>query len=203
LPELPALRLGAFARPFLPAAAFAVVALLVPLSKAQAKPSTSYFDRAIEGLATQLEVLREVADLDPEAERELARRVEELAANVDAEQPEAMLEAIDSLRQALDSGLLAGVLENLDTLAPELQALAQGLVGNELRLPEGLQLTPEQMQALSLAARSQLRKGIAELNLAGLVKLADLDLSDNQGLLRELVEKFHQHDADCRKPGGT
>lgn len=246
-PELPALRLGAFARPLLPALAFALLALFVPLSKAAESPSTTFFDRAIEGLAEQLDVLEEVADLDPEAEEELRRRIEELAANVEAEEPEAMLEAIDSLREelgleaqdaaqaaqslfdrfgaigqdafadselgrellsgqlreAFDSGLLSGALENLDTLAPELQGLAQELEGHGLKLPEGFELTPEQMKALSRVARSELRRALGELDLAGLVRLGELQVGESNRMLRELLESFHQHDGDCREPGGT
>ena len=247
LPELPALRVGAFLRPLAPALAFALLALFVPLSKADPGPSTSYFDRAIEGLSDQLQVLEEVADLDEETQQELERRIEELAGSVDAQKPEAMLEAIDSLRQelgleardaarlaqmlfdrfgaigdgafadsalgqellgahlneALQSGLLSDVLENLDVIAPELANLARGLDGNSLQLPEGFQLTPEQMKALSQVARSKLREAMGELDLAGLVNLADLKFGDGEDALRELIEKFHQHDEDCKKPGGT
>jgi demethoxyubiquinone hydroxylase (CLK1/Coq7/Cat5 family) len=247
LPELPALRMGAFLRPLAPALAFALVALFVPLSKAAPATSTTFFDQAIEGLADQLEVLELVADLDEQSREELQRRIEELAANVDAEKPEAMLEAIDSLRQqlgleardaarlaqtlfdrfgaigdgafadselgqelmsaqlgeVLQSGLLSGALENLDTLAPELTGLAQKLGGDRLQLPEGFQLSPEQMKALSKLARSKLREAVGELDLAGLISLADLQLGDSRNALRELIEKFHKHDEDCKKPGGT
>jgi hypothetical protein len=98
LPELPAIRLGSFARVMVPAMAFAALALLMPLSRAEPGPSTGFFDSAIAGLASQLKTLAEVTGLDQNIEKELTERVTELAKNVDATKPEAMLEAIDSLR---------------------------------------------------------------------------------------------------------
>ncbi len=101
LPELPTLRLASFLRPTLPALAFAALALLVPLTRAEPTPSSSLFERAIEGLSDKLETLNEVVDLDEALAEELAERVAQLAEDVDATKPEAMLEAIDSLREQL------------------------------------------------------------------------------------------------------
>jgi|GEM_PF-1116396 len=247
LPELPALRLTAFTRLLLPAAAFCALALFVPLSRAEPAAPTAYYDRAIEGLADQLEVLEEVAELDPETSQELEERLRQLAENVDPSQPEAMLEAIDSLRrelglegqeaaelaqdllerfgaigaealgestlaqelmfgqlnEMLESGLMTHLLENMDELGPELLDLAQRSAGEggPLRLPEGFQLDPEQMRALSRAMQSELRHLIGELDLAGLVDMGELAGLANPDALSKLLERFHEHDDACAASG--
>lgn len=247
LPELPSMRAETFTRPLLPALAFAALALLVPVSRAEPGASTSFFDRAIEALAGQVETLAEVAELDETVEQELERRVQELAANVDPDRPEAMLEAIDSLRRdvtregqqageqtqelfdrfgaiaqqagvtpALAQELLSGQLGELATttnfselltemqkVAPELQDLAGRLGAEGFQLPEGLELTPEQLQALSRLAQSRLRGQLGELSLAGLTNLDGLMAGDPRDALAKLIDQFHEHDEDCKKPGGT
>jgi len=247
LPELPAVRLTPVTRLFLPASAFVALALFVPVSKAAPGPSTSYYDRAIEGLAHQLGVLEEVVGLDEEVARELQRRVENLEQNIDPEQPEAMLEAIDGLRKELGlegqqaaelaqdllerfgaigeqaagnsglaqelmagqlnemlaSGMMSEYLSQLDQVIPELAGLGQMLGGNELKLPEGFKLTPDQMKALSRVMQSELRGALGELELAGLANLRDLKLGGGVGALAKLIEAFHKHDESCMEPGGT
>lgn len=247
LPELPSINLASLTRLLLPAMAFAALALFVPITKAEEGPSTSYYDRAIEGIADQLKVLEEVADLDEDVAAELQRRVAQLQENVDPEQPEAMLEAIDSLRKELglegqqaaemaqelmerfgalgegalgssefgqelmagqlnelmQSGLMTEALSKLGENAPELSGLARNLTGNELNLPEGFKLTPEQMKMLSRLMQSKLRENLGELELAGLANLDALKFIDSAAALAKLVESFHKHDEDCKKPGGT
>jgi len=247
LPELPSMRVEAFTRPVLPALGFAVLALLVPISRAEPGASTSFFDRAIEALAGQVETLADVAELDETVGRELERRVQELAENVDPDRPEAMLEAIDSLRKdlgregqqagekaqemfdrfgaiaeqsgltpALAQELLEGQLGELATstnfsellsemqkVAPELQGLSERLGQGGFELPKGIELTPEQLKALSRLAQSQLRGKLGELSLAGLANLDGLMAGDPRDALAKLIEQFHEHDEDCTKPGGT
>jgi len=247
LPEFPALALGSFARPLLPALAFAALALFIPLSHAAPGPSTSFFENAIEGLREQFETLDEVVDLDETVAEELEKRLTDLAENIDAEEPEAMLEAIDSLREhlglegqqaaelaqnlferfgkmgeealgdsglaqklmgakleeLLESGLAGDFLKNMEALTPELGDLATALAGNQLQLPEGFELDPAQMQKLSRLLRSELRKSIGELQLAGLVDLSELKLSGDGSSLSELLASLHRCDESCKKPGGT
>ena len=244
LSDLPSLRLSRFAAPFLPALAFALLALFVPLSRAEPGPSTSLFDRAIEGLREKLGTLDEIVDLDEVVADELAKRIEHLAENVDATEPEAMLEAIDTLRdqlglegqeaaevaqllfdefgaigesafsdpqlaqelmlgrmkEMLASGALPGVLEQLDGFLP---GLTEALAGTELNLPAGFELDPAQLQGLSRELREALRRNVGQLNLAGLVDLKELSLSDPSDLLDQLVDRFHVCDEECKKPGGT
>ncbi|MCB9914729.1 MAG: hypothetical protein H6828_06210 [Planctomycetes bacterium] len=244
LPELPALNGGAFARPLVPALAFAALALLLPLERAEPGPSSSLFDRAIAGLAERLDLLQDVVALDPQKAEELSQRVAELAEDVDASEPEAMLEAIDALRESLGvegqqagelaqalsdrlgevgaaaladperaqdmlrvaldaldkSGLRGDLMSQLDELAPQLAAAVQG---NRLQLPEGLQLSPEQMQRLSEGLRDALQKNLGDLSLAGLVNLAALAKAGEAGDLERLLAKLHQCDERCKQPGGT
>ncbi|MCB9902983.1 MAG: hypothetical protein H6831_01105 [Planctomycetes bacterium] len=243
LAELPALSAAPIYRRVLPALAFCAFTLLVPLTRAEPGPSTSLFERAIAGLGDQLAALNEVVELDEVVAQELARRVEDLAENVDAAEPEAMLEAIDSLRQKLgvegrdaaelatelserfgevglraladsdaaqdllesalaklaDSGFREELMQQLSELAPE---LAAGMEGNQLQLPEGLELSPEQMRTLSEGLRSALKDKLSSLSLAGLVDLKELKLSDELASLSELVGELHVCDEDC-EPGGT
>lgn len=243
LAELPALSPAPIYRYVLPALAFCAFTLLVPLSRTEPGPSTSLFDRAIAGLGEQLVALNEVVELDEVVAEELAQRVEELADNVDAAEPEAMLEAIDSLRQKLgiegqdaaalaselserfgeiglraladseaaqemmasalaklaDSGFRQELLEQLSELAPELAASMQG---NQLKLPEGFELSPEQMRALSEGLRDALKDNLSALSLAGLVDLQELKLSDELASLSKLVGELHVCDENC-EPGGT
>jgi hypothetical protein len=243
LPELPALRMGALSRPLLPALAFAALALFVPLTRAEPGPSTSLFDRALAGLVDRLDVLNETVELDQVVAEELADRVARLAGDVDAAEPEAMLEALDSLREQLDrqggdaaslaqelserfgevgakalqdedvakklmdqalSQLLAGgfksdLVQQLQQLSPE---LAAQLAGNRLQLPEGFQLSPEQLRALSGGLRNAMQDKLGALSLAGLVNLSELKLS-GRATARAQRRASHVCDEDCKKPGGT
>jgi hypothetical protein len=243
LAELPALDFAAVYRWVLPALAFCAFSLLVPLSRTEPGPSSSLFDAAIAGLADKLSALEQVVELDEVVADELEQRIAELAANVDAAEPEAMLEAIDSLRKELgvegqdaaelarelserfgeagaraladsetaqkllstalskmaDSGFRSEMLKQLSELAPE---LAQSMQGNQLELPEGFELTPEQMRALSQGLRDALKDNLSALNLAGLVDLKELKLSDELASLSKLVGELHTCDENC-KPGGT
>lgn len=243
LSELPALSPAPLCRYVFPALAFCAFALFVPLSRAEPGPSSSLFDRAIAGLGDQLEALNEVVELDEVVAEELANRIEDLAANVDAAEPEAMLEAIDSLRQKLgvegqgaaelarelserfgevgmralegsdaaqellsaalskmaDSGFRSELMQQLTELAPE---LAASMKGNQLQLPEGFELSPEQMRALSEGLRDALKDNLSALSLAGLVDLEELKLSDELASLSKLVGELHVCDENC-EPGGT
>jgi hypothetical protein len=247
LPELPPIKILAFGRLFLPAIGFALLALFVPLSQAETAPTTVYYDRAIEDLTYQLSVLEEISNLDAETTEDLKRRIENLAENVDAAQPEAMLEAIDRLRdelglegqrraelsqetmerfqaigeqalgssdlaqelmhgqlqEMLESGLMTDALSRVTELTPRLSELSSLIEANQLKLPEGFQLTQEQLEALSKLMQTQLGQEIGELDLAGLVNLEDLKLLAGKGGLAKLIESFHEHDEDCGKPGGT
>lgn len=153
LPELPPIRLGNLARPFMPALAFAALALFVPLTRAEPGTNTGFFDTAIAGLAQQLETLGEVSPLDEIVQKELQDRVDQLAENVDAEKPEAMLEAIDSLRKDLgeEGQSAAEAAQELfdrfghtENLAPLQSAFAKTLLKSGMRemmkngIPEGL-----------------------------------------------------------------
>jgi hypothetical protein len=244
LPELPALRVASITRPLLPALAFTVLALLVPLTRAEPGPSTSLFDRAVAALAEKLDTLNEVVDLDEVVADELAERVAQLSEDIDASEPEAMLEAIDSLREKLgvegqdaadlaqqlserfgeigaralsdpetaqsmmeaalskmmEGGFKSDLLQQLNELAPE---LAQSLEGNQLQLPEGFKLSPEQMKSLSTSLRNAMKNNMGALSLAGLVNLSELKLSKDGSSLSKLIERFHECDEDCEKPGGT
>lgn len=250
LPELPPIRLGNLARPFMPALAFAVLALFVPLTRAEPRANTGFFDQAIAGLAQQLDTLKEVNALEDIVQTELQERVEELAENVDAKKPEAMLEAIDSLRkdlgregqtaaeaaqelfqrfghsenlapmqsafaktllqsgmrEMLRSGLPEGLLEKMESLAPELaKRLKDGglKMPEDFEFPEGMELDPKTMAALSKLMREQLRSNLGDLDLAGLANLAKMKLGGKPGSLAKLIEKFHKCDESCDKPGGT
>ena len=86
-------------------------------------------------------------------------------------------------------------------LVPQL-ASALGAV-NGGRLPEGLELSPEQLEALSRLAGEALRGRLGELGLAGLADLAALRPGDPRDVLARLVETFHRHDESCKEPGGT
>lgn len=245
LAALPSLSLAPIYRMVLPAVAFCAFTLFVPLMRAEPGPSSSLFDLAIAGLSEKLDALNDVIELDEVVADELAKRVEELAANVDAAEPEAMLEAIDSLRQELgikgqdaaelarqlserfgeigaralsdnesaqalmsaalskmaDSGFRKEIMKQLTELAPE---LAASLQGNQLKLPEGFKLSPEQMRTLSDELRDALQNNLSELSLAGLVDLKELKLSDELASLSNLVGELHVCDEDCEKqPGGT
>lgn len=241
--ELPPYDFGPLYRFVLPALAFCAFTLFVPLDRTDPGPSSSLFDRAIAGLSDRLEALNDVVELDEIVAEELASRIEELAENVDAAEPEAMLEAIDSLRQQLgvegrdaaelarelserfgeagaraladsdaaqklmekalekmaDSGFRSEMLKQLAELAPE---LAKGMEGNQLKLPEGFELSPDQLRALSKGMREALKGDLSKLSLAGLVDLKELKLSDELASLSKLVGELHVCDEDC-KPGGT
>jgi len=244
LPELPALRLSQLARPVLPALAFAALALFIPLASADSGPSTGLFERAIAGLSEQLETLNEIVDLDEIAADELAERIEQLGEDLDAAEPEAMLEAIDALREKLaahgqdaaslaqelgdrfgaigasamedtealqallqdalarmlESGLQDELMQQLRELSPE---LARSMAGNEMRLPEGFELSAEQMRTLSEGLRAGLQEKLSTLNLAGLVNMEQLALARDFASLSELAAELHECDEDCKKPGGT
>jgi predicted transcriptional regulator len=243
LSELPPFDFAPLYRFVLPALAFCAFTLFVPPERSDPGPSTSLFDRAIAGLSDRLETLNEVVELDEVVADELASRIDELAENIDAAEPEAMLEAIDSLRQQLgvegqdaaelarelserfgeagaraladsdaaqqlmsaalekmaDSGFRAEMLKQLQELAPE---LAAGLEGNQLKLPDGFELTPEQLRALSEGMREALKDNLSKLSLAGLVDLKELKLSDELASLSKLVGELHVCDENC-EPGGT
>lgn len=244
LPELPAIRVGSFARPMLPALVFALLALFVPLTRAEPGPSSGFLDSAIAGLVAQLDTLTDIAGLDDELQEELAKRLEDLSENADTREPEAMLEAIDSLSEAmqregetvaeraqdllerlgvsesqaglhslfaqkllesglkemLQMGLSPELLEQIQSLAPE---LAKNIDGKQLNMPPGLQLDPELMAKLSQLLRDRLRSDLGELDLAGLIDLKDLKLGDGPRDLADLIAQFHEHDESCEKPGGT
>ncbi len=243
LPELPAMNLGAASRPLLPALAFAALALLVPVTRAEPGPSTSLFDRALAGIVERMDILNESVDLDPELAKELADRAARLADEVDASEPEAMFEALDSLREQLEregadtaglaqelrerfaevglraleddaaaqelmnqalSELMAGgfqsdLVQQLQKLSPE---LVGELAGNQLQLPEGFQLTPEQLRALSAGLRDAMQNKLGTLSLAGLVNLSELKLS-GKATTRASSGKSHVCTERCKQPGGT
>ena len=248
LPELPPIRIGNLARPLVPALAFAVLAVFVPLSRAEPSESTSFFDAAIETLSDQLQTLDAASQLEEPVANELKRRVEDLAKNVDPSKPEAMLEAIDSLRadlgkegqdaaekakelierfghveslagkhsglaqelmqsglrQMLKSQLPEGMFEELEAIAPE---LAQQIFEGGMKLPPGFELPkdldPETLAALSKLLRDQLRENMGDLSLAGLADLAKLKAAGELTNLQDLIDQFHKHTEECKKPGGT
>ena len=244
LSRFPALRIAGLAWPVLFALSFAALALFVPLSRAAPGPSTSLFDRAIAGLAEKFGALNEIVGLDEVVASEFTERIGQLAENVDAAEPEAMLEAIDTLREELGlegqeaaeltqelfeqfgaigmqaigdpalaqelmfgrlsemlkSGELPEVLSRLEGLSPD---LIEKLTEGELQLPEGFELDPEQLQALSEEMLNVLRDKLGALNLAGLVDLGELSLSGRGTALQDLIDKFHVCDEECEKRGGT
>lgn len=134
----------------------------------------------LQGLAEELAAIGTQAEAaTPLAQELLEARLGDLARAVD----------LDALREAAAE------------VQPELAEALASVQGGQL--PRGLQLTPEQLEALSKLAGEALRARLGELDLAGLMDLAALRPGDPRDVLARLVKEFHRHDESCREPGGT
>lgn len=207
--------------PALPAIAFALSALLVPISAAPPR-ATVVRKAAAEELREQLAALSELG-LDPVLREELEQRLERIEELADAPGAESTWEAIDALDQQLarESAQTAEQLldartaaEDIakgestgDAAAEQLQQLAQQL-GNapkgEAPAPASPSSAPGEPPSPEQLAKS------AQQTLAGLdqrlQQLVEKGLLDPRSLAQakdmKRREPRHQHNPEC-KPGGT
>lgn len=182
-------------RPVLPAAAFAALAVWVPIPRAVIGPPPVVTETALEELHEKLETLEETLDLAPEVAGEMAARLERIEDEAASGQPASTFEAIDRLGERLDAeaaeALEAAREASQDlasaasdpSLADAQAALESALAGMQEAglgkdLPEAVQNAlapgslslPEGMQLSSaeLAALSKELKGVLDQRLARL-----------------------------------
>jgi len=196
-------------RPALPAAAFAALAVCVPIPHAAVGPPPVVTETALEELHEKLETLEETLKLAPEVAAELEARLERIEDEAANGQPASTFEAIDRLGERLDAeaaeALEAARQASADlasasgdpSLADAQAALESALTGMQEAglgkdLPEAVQnaLAPGslslppgmQLSSAQLAALSKELRGVLDERLAKLAAGRLIDASK----LREL-----------------
>jgi hypothetical protein len=209
LADLPRIEWKRALRPALPAAAFAVLAVWVPIPRAAIGPPPVVTETLIEELQEKLETLEETLDVAPEVAEEMEARLERIEDEAANGQPESTFEAIDRLGERLDAEAekaleaaqqasqdLAGAASD-PSLADAQAALESALAGMKEAglgkdMPESVQnaLAPGslslpqgvQLSSAELAALSKELKGVLDERLAKLAAGRLIDPSK----LREL-----------------
>ena len=133
-----------------------------------------------------------------------------------------------SLSRSMSAKSMAGAAERVvgshTWASPALQEAIQGLTENGMsksipesleaqlvpatnEFPEGLQLDPSQLEALSEAMQELLKEQMDKLAAAGLLDASKLGKLGKLGELGELGDlgkfKLHECTEDCKKEGGT
>jgi hypothetical protein len=91
-------------RPALPALAFAVLAVWVPIPRPTPGPPPVLTASALAGLEERLETLAETLELAPETAEELAARLERIESEAESgEEPASTFEALDRLSERLEA----------------------------------------------------------------------------------------------------
>jgi len=209
LAALPPIEWPRALRPALPAAAFAALAVWVPIPRAAIGPPPVVTETALEELQEKLETLEETLDVAPEVAEEMETRLERIEDEAASGQPTSTFEAIDRLGERLDAeaaqALEAARQASQDlasaasdpSLADAQAALESALAGMKdaglgKDLPEAVQnaLMPGslslpqglQLSSAELAALSKELKGVLDARLAKLAAGRLIDPSK----LREL-----------------
>lgn len=196
-------------RPALPAAAFAALALWIPIPRAVVGPPPVVAEAALEELNEKLATLEETLDLAPELAEEMEARLERIEEQAASGQPASTFEAIDRLGERLEAeaeqALEAAQRASHDlasaasdpSLADAQAALESALAsmdeaGLGKELPQRLEdaLAPGslslpagvQLSSAELAALSKELKGVLDASLAKLAAGRLIDASK----LREL-----------------
>jgi hypothetical protein len=90
-------------RPALPAAAFAGLAVWVPIPRPEFGPPPIVTETALEELHEKLETLEETLDVPPEVAEEMEARLERIEDEAAGGQPTSTFEALDRLGERLDA----------------------------------------------------------------------------------------------------
>jgi len=209
LAELPRISAARALRPVLPAAAFAALAVWVPIPRAAIGPPPVVAETALEELHEKLETLEETLAIEPEVAEELEARLERIEGEAEDGEAASTFEAIDRLgerleaeaAQALEAAQRAGddlasaasdpsladAQESLDSALSGMEAAGLGkelpeAVKSALQ-PGSLSLPPGvQLSSAELAALSKELKGVLDERLAKLAAGRLIDASK----LREL-----------------
>jgi tetratricopeptide (TPR) repeat protein len=123
LAALPRAPWTAALRKALPAAAFALAALWVPLPELPVGPPPFVAGHALERVEEKLEALDEQLELEPELAEELRERLERVQEAAEEQRYDATFEALDRLEERLDSEAQEA-LEAAERAADELAAAA-------------------------------------------------------------------------------
>ena len=103
LAALPAIEWRRALRPALPGAAFAALAVWVPIPREVIGPPPIVAETALEELQEKLETLEETLEVAPEVAEEMEARLERIEDEAASGQPESTFEAIDRLGERLDA----------------------------------------------------------------------------------------------------
>lgn len=241
-PPLPALPWQLTAKRIAPAAAFALLALFVPLPKIEANSSSRFAEAAVQRLQEKLATLEEIVNLDEKAQADLERRLDRLEELAKEGRAEAAFEAIDRFEselaekareraeaiEAAKDGLAAAGSETKesgdatqDALQEALSEVAtnqlQGMIPKELlekaaiapdslQIPEGVELTPEQIAELSAELQAALESKLMELTKAGLLDRAALaklgKRKAGRGSEDDEEVEIREHECDDECPAG-
>lgn len=196
-------------RPAWPAAAFAALAVWVPIPRQAFGPPPVVTETALEELHEKLETLEETLDLPPEVAEEMETRLERLEDEAAGGQPESTFEALDRLgerldaeaERALESALRASqdlaraasdpsLTDAQAALEAALASMDQAGLGKDMPQaiqdalqPGALSLPPgAELSSAELAALSQQLKGVLDQRLSKLAAGRLIDASK----LREL-----------------
>jgi hypothetical protein len=231
-PPLPRLRWRALLGPLAPAATFAGLALLLPISpdaSGLAPPAIS--QRQIERLAEKLAALEETVALDEQLRAELHERLERTREQADTAPLSSTYEAMDQLAQRITEEA-DQAREQIDEARAELgsDALAEALRADPSQAQELVATTLAEMaqDGLAQGLPPELQQALNEDGLvapnalpidpAALAKLSKEMLGALDGKLGQLVKsglidpsklrpfqgkvRLHEHSEKCREGGG-